>query len=113
MAKLFTYKKDLKGKMYKIIKEKKFDMQKIEIKEISSCERRRTLRLILLQPFTCYKLKSTKRLASSQLVKVMILLVECLVILHVYWLLFFLIHDHAEICLQRKIREKYFGCREN
>ena len=48
MVKLFTYKKDLKGKMYKIIKEKKFDMQKIEIKEISSCERRRTLRLILL-----------------------------------------------------------------
>ena len=41
LEKIRTYKKELKEKTHQIIREKRFDMLKIEVKAITSCERLR------------------------------------------------------------------------
>lgn len=60
------YKKKVKYKMQKVIKENQFEMLRIEAKAATRCERLRILRSVLLLPFTYYKLDSNKRLSSSQ-----------------------------------------------
>ena len=65
LADIRKYKKEMKDKIHRVIKDQKFEMLKIEAKGASRYEYLPRLRSIMLQRFTYWRLDSKKRLPSS------------------------------------------------